>query len=148
MFKIPLIINIKGEEKPKIPKSNYAVIGIYFYDEKASEYAKKLKPSKRGELEITDLNKKYLELNQLNAELIRRGNAWLDMGSYDTLLEAGQFIKVIEKRQGLKICCPEEIAFRKNWINKVELLNLIKNYKNCEYGKYLNKVLIDEANEN
>ena len=118
------VISLK--EKPKNPKSNYAVTGLYFYDQKVVELANNLKPSARGELEITDLNKLYLEKNELFVEMMDRGYAWLDTGTHDSLLDAGQFISTIENRQGLKVACPEEIAFRKNWISKTDLGNLAK----------------------
>ena len=125
------------EEKPKVPKSNYAVTGLYFYDAQVVELAKSLKPSARGELEITDLNTLYLQQGQLNVQLMRRGYAWLDTGTHDSLLEAGQFIATLEQRQGLKVACPEEIAFRAGWINAAQLEQpahpLLKN----GYGKYL-----------
>ncbi len=124
-------------EKPKKPKSNYAVTGLYFYDENASKYASQLKPSKRGELEITDLNKIYLKKNLLKVVKLGRGNAWLDTGMHENIMEASNFIYNIEKRQGLKICCPEEIAFRKKWISKQKLIKIIKPLMKNEYGKYL-----------
>ena len=131
------------EEKPKNPKSNYAVTGLYFYDEYAPSYAKKIKPSSRGELEITDLNKVYLEKGQLSAEVLSRGYAWLDTGTHDSLLDAHQFVKTIEYRQGQKIACLEEIAFLKGWINMDELRILAEPMIKNNYGEYLIK-LIDE----
>ena len=128
------------EEKPIKPKSNFAVTGLYFYDNQAVELAKRLQPSKRGELEITDLNKKYLEVNQLYIERLDRGYAWLDTGTHDSLLEAGQFISTIENRQGLKVACPEEIAFKKKWITKIELENLAAPLSKNNYGQYLMKI--------
>ena len=125
------------EEKPINPKSNFAVTGLYFYDNQAVELAKQLQPSKRGELEITDLNKKYLEGNQLYVELMDRGYAWLDTGTHDSLLEAGQFISTIENRQGLKVACPEEIAFKKKWINEYDLESLARPLAKNQYGQYL-----------
>ncbi|MBS1985490.1 MAG: glucose-1-phosphate thymidylyltransferase RfbA [Bdellovibrionales bacterium] len=128
------------EEKPKAPKSNYAVPGIYFYDGRAPAFAKALKPSPRGELEITDLNLCYLREGSLRVEKLGRGLAWLDTGTPDSLLEAAQFISVIEKRQGLKVCCPEEIAYRSGFISRDQLLTLAEQRKKSEYGKYLLKV--------
>ena len=125
------------EEKPINPKSNFAVTGLYFYDNWAVELAKQLHPSKRGELEITDLNKKYLEGNQLYVERMDRGYAWLDTGTHDSLLEAGQFISTIENRQGLKVACPEEIAFKKKWINEYDLESLARPLAKNQYGQYL-----------
>ena len=129
------------EEKPINPKSNFAVTGLYFYDNQAVELAKQLQPSKRGELEITDLNKKYLEGNQLYVERMDRGYAWLDTGTHDSLLEAGQFIATIENRQGLKVACPEEIAFKKKWINEYDLESLAKPLAKNHYGQYLLRLL-------
>ena len=125
------------EEKPINPKSNFAVTGLYFYDNQAVELAKQLQPSKRGELEITDLNKKYLEGNQLYVERMDRGYAWLDTGTHESLLEAGQFISTIENRQGLKVACPEEIAFKKKWINEHDLESLARPLAKNQYGQYL-----------
>ena len=129
------------EEKPINPKSNFAVTGLYFYDNQAVEFAKQLQPSKRGELEITDLNKKYLEGNQLYVERMDRGHAWLDTGTHDSLLEAGQFISTIENRQGLKVACPEEIAFKKKWINEYDLERLARPLAKNQYGQYLLRLL-------
>jgi glucose-1-phosphate thymidylyltransferase len=131
---------ISLEEKPKEPKSNFAVTGLYFYDHKVVKYAKDLKPSKRGELEITDLNKKYLENDELFVEMMDRGYAWLDTGTYASLLEAGQFVETIENRQGLKIACPEEIAYSQGWISKNDLVNLAAIYAKNSYGSYLLKI--------
>ena len=128
---------ISLEEKPKQPKSNSAVTGLYFYDQKVVELAKNLKPSNRGELEITDLNKLYLDNNELFVEMMDRGYAWLDTGTHDSLLDAGQFISTIENRQGLKVACPEEIAYRKQWITKTDLENLAKPLLKNQYGEYL-----------
>ncbi|WP_314324983.1 glucose-1-phosphate thymidylyltransferase RfbA [Comamonas aquatica] len=125
------------EEKPKVPKSNYAVTGLYFYDAQVVEQAKSLKPSARGELEITDLNTLYLQQGQLNVQLMRRGYAWLDTGTHDSLLEAGQFIATLEQRQGLKVACPEEIAFRAGWIDAAQLEQLAQPLLKNGYGKYL-----------
>ena len=132
-------INI--EEKPKNPSSNYAVTGIYFFDNKVINYAKELKPSLRGELEISDINQKYLDQNNLNIQILGRGMAWLDTGTFDALQEASAFIRTIEKRQGLKVGCPEEIAWRIGLINDIGLRKLIKKEINKEYAKYLNNLL-------
>ncbi|QSR85915.1 glucose-1-phosphate thymidylyltransferase RfbA [Candidatus Methylacidiphilum infernorum] len=129
------------EEKPLKPKSSYAVPGIYFYDGRASFFANQLKPSARGELEITDLNKKYLEEGSLEVVLLGRGIAWLDTGTHDLLYDASLFVKTIEQRQGLKIGCLEEIAFHKGWIGKEELLSQIKKMGNSSYGVYLSHLL-------
>ena len=125
------------EEKPKHPKSNYAVTGLYFYDNQVVDLARNLKPSPRGELEITDLNRLYLEQGSLNVEIMGRGYAWLDTGTHDSLLEAGQFIATIEKRQGLKVACPEEIAFRQKWISAAQLEALAQPLARNGYGQYL-----------
>jgi len=134
-------INI--EEKPKNPSSNFAVTGIYFFDNNVINFAKELKPSSRGELEITDINQKYLDKNNLNIQFLGRGMAWLDTGTFDALQEAGSFIRTIEKRQGLKVGCPEEIAWRSGLINDIQLRKLAKNQKNEEYSKYLNNLLLN-----
>ena len=131
---------ISLEEKPKQPKSNYAVTGLYFYDQKVVELANHLKPSARGELEITDLNKLYLDSNELFVEMMDRGYAWLDTGTHDSLLDASQFISTIENRQGLKVACPEEIAYRKQWITKTDLTDLAKPLMKNQYGEYLLKL--------
>lgn len=132
---------ISIEEKPTNPKSKYAITGIYFYDGSAVERAKQLKPSARGELEITDLNNEYLSSRELKVELLGRGVAWLDTGTHDALMEAGQFVQTIEKRQGLKIGVPEEIAWRQRWINDKGLLGLANDHGETEYSDYLRGLL-------
>lgn len=129
------------EEKPAQPKSHYAVTGLYFYDAHVVELAKALQPSPRGELEITDLNKLYLEKSALNVQLMRRGYAWLDTGTHDSLLEAGQFIATIEQRQGLKVACPEEIAWRNHWIDDAQVIRLAQPLLKNGYGQYLLRCL-------
>jgi glucose-1-phosphate thymidylyltransferase len=131
------------EEKPKAPKSNYAVTGLYFYDEQVCDIAANIKPSPRGELEITDVNAEYLKRGQLSVEIMGRGYAWLDTGTHDSLMEAGQFIATLEKRQGLKVACPEEIAFRAGWIDAAQLEALAKPLAKNGYGQYLFKLLTD-----
>ena len=133
------------EEKPKYPKSSYAVTGLYFYDEQVIELTKSLKPSLRGELEITDLNRLYLERGQLSVEVMGRGYAWLDTGTHESLLDAGQFIATLENRQGLKVACPEEIAYRQRWINAVQLEALAQPLIKNGYGQYLLRVLKEEV---
>jgi len=125
------------EEKPAKPKSHYAVTGLYFYDSKAAQFAKNLKPSARGELEITDLNRIYLERKELNVVCLGRGMAWLDTGTHESMLEAATFIHVLEKRQGLKICCPEEIAYRRGYISAAQLRELAYPMLKSGYGEYL-----------
>ncbi len=132
---------ISLEEKPKKPKSNWAVPGIYFYDKTLIKKLKKIKPSKRQELEITDVNKLYLKENKLDLTLLGRGYAWLDMGTYDSIQEANNFISAIEKRQGLKIGCIEEICFNNGWISKANMNYFINKYKNTNYGEYLNSII-------
>lgn len=129
------------EEKPKQPKSSYAVSGLYFYDQQVVNLVKSLKPSLRGELEITDLNRLYLEQGSLNVEVMRRGYAWLDTGTHESLLDASQFIATLENRQGLKVACPEEIAFRQQWIDATQLEKLAQPLTQNGYGRYLLQVL-------
>lgn len=135
---------ISIEEKPVKPKSNFAVTGLYFYDNQVVDFAKKIKPSPRGELEITDLNKLYLAEKNLGVEIMDRGYTWLDTGTHDSLLDAGQFISTIENRQGLKVCCPEEVSYRNNWIDKVQLEKLAHPLIKNQYGKYLMKILLEK----
>jgi glucose-1-phosphate thymidylyltransferase len=132
-------------EKPASPRSNYAVTGLYFYDRQVCDIAAGLRPSARGELEITDLNRVYLERGQLNVEVMGRGMAWLDTGTHESLLDAAQFIATIEKRQGLKVACPEEIAYRKGYIDAAQLENLAQPLKKNGYGQYLLRILKDKV---
>ena len=137
---------ISLEEKPEKPKSNFAVTGLYFYDNDVVEIAKSIKPSSRGELEITTINQEYLKRDKLNVVRLGRGFAWLDTGTHDSLLEAGQFIQTIEHRQGLKVCCLEEIAYRKGWLSSEEVLETAQKLEKTSYGEYL-KALIGGWNE-
>lgn len=132
---------LRIEEKPASPKSNYAVTGLYFYDNRVVGLARQIRPSARNELEITDLNQAYLELEALNVEIMGRGHAWLDTGTHDSLLEASQFIATLERRQGLKVACPEEIAFRKCWIDAAQLEALARPLIKSGYGQYLMNLL-------
>ena len=133
------------EEKPAVPRSNYAVTGLYFYDENVARMARTLKPSPRGELEITDLNRMYMDIGKLNVEIMGRGYAWLDTGTHESLLDAGQFIATIEQRQGLKVACPEEIAYRKGWIDAAQLEQLAAPLSKNGYGQYLVRVLNEKV---
>lgn len=137
---------ISIEEKPAVPRSNYAVTGLYFYDNTVVKKAKSLKPSKRGELEITDLNRQYLNEGSLEITLLGRGMAWLDTGTYESLLQAANFIATLEQRQGLKASCIEEIAYKKDFIDKKQLLALAEPLKNSQYGKYLIRIAAEEKN--
>lgn len=132
------------QEKPELPRSRYAVTGLYFYDNKVIEYAEEIKPSPRGELEITDVNKCYLESGKLSVELMGRGSAWLDTGTHESLLQASAFIETLESRQGLKVSCPEEIAFRKGYINEAQLQKLAEVMSKNAYGQYL-KLVAEEG---
>jgi glucose-1-phosphate thymidylyltransferase len=132
---------LRIEEKPASPKSNYAVTGLYFYDNRVIDLARQIRPSARNELEITDVNQAYLELGALNVEIMGRGHAWLDTGTHDSLLDASQFIATLERRQGLKVACPEEIAFRKRWIDAAQLEALARPLVKSGYGQYLMNLL-------
>jgi glucose-1-phosphate thymidylyltransferase len=134
---------ISIEEKPQQPRSDYAVTGLYFYDEKVSDIASEIKPSARGEFEITDVNLRYLSMGTLNVEIMGRGYAWLDTGTHDSLIEAATFIATLQRRQGLMVACPEEIAFRKGWINGEQLLELAHPLAKSGYGKYLRDLLTE-----
>ena len=135
---------VRIEEKPKKPNSNWAVVGLYFYDERVCDIAAAVKPSGRGELEITSVNEAYLELGELHVERLGRGFAWLDTGTHDSLVEAGNFVQVLERRQGTRVCCPEEIAFRNGWIDKAQLTRLAQPLRKTAYGQYLEQ-LVREA---
>ncbi len=132
------------EEKPKQPRSRYAVTGLYFYDNQVVDFARNLKPSARGELEITDLNRIYLERGELDVQMLGRGDAWLDTGTHDSLLEASQFIQTLEKRQGLKVCCPEEICWRNGWIDNAQLEAIAKPLAKSGYGQYLLQIMSEK----
>lgn len=133
---------ISLEEKPNHPKSHYAVTGLYFYDESVVEIAKSIKPSARGELEITDVNKIYLEKNKLSVTTLGRGYAWLDTGTHQSMLEASSYIATVQNRQGLQVCCPEEICWRKSWISDENLLKIADEYIKSDYGQYLKKLIV------
>jgi glucose-1-phosphate thymidylyltransferase len=133
------------EEKPAKPKSQYAVTGLYFYDQQVCEFASQIQPSDRGELEITDLNRMYLNSDQLHVEIMGRGYAWLDTGTHDSLLDAAGFIATLQKRQGLMVACPEEIAYRQGWIDAETLLSLAAPLKKNAYGQYLEKILSENV---
>lgn len=134
------------EEKPEKPKSNWAITGLYFYDNKVVEYAKKVKPSERGELEITSLNEMYLNDNNLSVELLGRGFAWLDTGTHDSLIEAGSFVETVQKRQGMMVACPEEIAWRNGWLSDENISVIAKKLQKNEYGIYLSRLLKNTNN--
>jgi glucose-1-phosphate thymidylyltransferase len=132
---------ISIEEKPKIPKSNYAVTGLYFYDNRVVNFAKKIRPSARGELEISDLNQMYLDAGELDVNILGRGFAWLDTGTVDSLVRANDFVRVMEEGQNIKIAVLEEIAYRNGWIKKQDLIKIAKRYGNSPYGQYLTRVI-------
>jgi len=129
------------EEKPKKPKSNYAVTGLYFYDNKVIEYAKNVRPSSRGEIEITSINQMYLKNNSLSVKLLGRGFAWLDTGTHDSLLDASSFVETIQKRQGYKVACLEEIAWKNGWISLSKLQKVIEEHSSNDYGNYLSRII-------
>jgi len=131
------------EEKPRVPRSNYAVTGLYFYDARVTDVASRMRPSARGELEITDVNRQYLEWGDLAVEIMGRGTAWLDTGTHESLMQAAQFIQTVEQRQGLKIACPEEIAYRSGWISAEDVDRLAASLKSSGYGDYLRRLLTD-----
>lgn len=135
---------ISIEEKPEHPKSNFAIPGLYFYDSKVATYARQLTPSTRGELEITDLNLRYMNENKLSSEILGRGTTWLDTGTHESLLEAGEFVRLVEKRQGLKIACLEEIAYNYDWISRNHFTSQMRDLGNSSYGKYMLEVISDE----
>ena len=135
------------EEKPEIPKSNYAVPGLYFYTNDVIEIAKTIKPSKRGELEITSVNEEYMKQGKLKVEKLGRGTTWFDTGTHDALLETASFVQTIEKRQGMQVCCPEEIAYQQGWITKEQLLQLSEKFMKTEYGKYLKDLAENRFND-
>ncbi|MGT2429933.1 glucose-1-phosphate thymidylyltransferase RfbA [Cupriavidus basilensis] len=133
------------EEKPEVPRSNYAVTGLYFYDNQVCDLAADIRPSHRGELEITDVNKRYLEMQQLDVEVLGRGYAWLDTGTHDSLLEAASFIATVQNRQGLMVACPEEIAFRSKWISAAQVEELAQPLSKNSYGQYLRRIISDRS---
>jgi glucose-1-phosphate thymidylyltransferase len=134
------------EEKPLKPRSNFAVTGLYFYDNQVCNIAASIRPSSRGEYEITDVNRAYLENNELNVAIMGRGFAWLDTGTHDSLLDAAGFIATLQKRQGLMVACPEEIAYRQGWISAEAVQKVADQLKRNSYGQYLNKILVDQGN--